>query len=212
MLCRTQILFLAAIIVGCISPSPAEMPTSSGEVVMVTLSDARYPPLPRTANITGDVEIRLEVLKDGSVKSAAVLSGHPLLTDAALNSAQHSRYECRGCTDEVTSHVFVYSFRVDAPASKDWACKENTTPHIAQSGDHITIAMEPRMVHPYFGNINARSLKCLDLWRCGYRWGGIDYYYYPVRSVKCLGLWKCGLHLREPFYSCNQMQKNHSSQ
>jgi protein TonB len=68
---------------------------------MINPFNLTYPPLARQANITGDVELKLEIRKDGSIQSASVVSGHPMLTQAALNSAQRSHFECRGCEDGV---------------------------------------------------------------------------------------------------------------
>jgi TonB family protein len=47
-----------------------------------------YPPLARLARIAGDVQVQVLIRKDGSVASAKVISGHPILEPAALESAQ----------------------------------------------------------------------------------------------------------------------------
>jgi protein TonB len=75
---------------------------------MVRLVNPIYPPLARQARITGEVELKLGIRRDGSVLSAVAVNGHPMLTQAALNSAQQSAFECRGCEDEVTSYSLVY--------------------------------------------------------------------------------------------------------
>jgi TonB family protein len=82
------------------------MPT--GDVVVISLFNPAYPPLARQARIYGDVELKVGVRKDGSIQSAVAVSGHPMLTQAALNSAQQSRYECRKCNDEVTFYSLTY--------------------------------------------------------------------------------------------------------
>jgi TonB family protein len=89
-----------------------------GNVVMVSLFNAIYPPLARQAGISGDVELKLGIRRDGSIESAAAVSGHAMLTQAALNSAQQSQFECRGCEDEVTSHTLVYSFQFAVARSR----------------------------------------------------------------------------------------------
>jgi TonB family protein len=176
---------------------------------MVSLLGAKYPPLARQANITGDVELKLEIGKDGNVASAVVVSGPPMLTDAALNSAKQSRFECRGCESEVTEYPLTYSFQIAAASEiSGWPCPETTGEHIAQSENHIMITREPSLVDPYFSSVRARSAKCLYLWACGSIWGGEDYYYYRVRSARCLGLWSCGHRLREPFATCRKLHRN----
>ena len=182
---------------------PAE--TSEGEVAVVSLFRPIYPPLARQASITGDVVVKLEIRSDGSLQSAAVVSGHPMLTDAALKSAQQSRYECHGCKDVLTAQSLIYSFQF--VASPGWPCPEAGGIHVAQSGNRVTVTAEPAMVDPYFSNFKVRSARCLYLWTCSSRWGGEDYYFYRARSAKCLGLWNCGHHLREPFATCRKLNR-----
>ncbi len=176
-----------------------------GEIVMVSPSNPVYPRLARQANITGDVHLKLEIREDGTLQSASVVSGHPMLTQAALDSAQRSRFECRGCDHDVTVGSFTYSFQLIA--SPGWPCPETSGPRVTQSENHITVMAEPSFVHPYFADTSVRSAKCLYLWECGQRWGGEDYYFYPIRSAKCLGLWNCGHHLREPFATCKALNR-----
>ena len=128
-----------------------------------------------------------------------------MLTEAALKSAQQSRYECHGCKDVLTAQSLIYSFQF--VASPGWPCPEAGGIHVAQSGNRVTVAAEPAMVDPYFSNFKVRSARCLYLWTCSSRWGGEDYYFYRARSAKCLGLWNCGHHLREPFATCRKLNR-----
>jgi len=52
-----------------------------------------YPPLARVTGIRGSVSLQLVVGVDGTVKEAIVLSGHPLLVQAALDAARKRHYE-----------------------------------------------------------------------------------------------------------------------
>ena len=179
--------------------------TSKSEVTFASLVNPMYPPLARQAGITGDVVVKLEIRSDGSLQSAVVVSGHPMLTDAALKSAQHSRYECSGCKDALTTQSLTYSFQL--VASPGWPCPEAGGLRVAQTENRVTVTAEPAMVDPYFSNFKVRSPRCLYLWTCGSRWGGEDYYFYRVRSAKCLGLWNRGHALREPFATCNKQHR-----
>jgi TonB family protein len=178
---------------------------AKGKTVMISAFKPSYPPLARQANITGEVELKLEIRKDGSMQSASVVSGHPMLAQAALNSARRSHFECRGCEDTVTAGSFTYSFQI--AASPGWPCPVTGGSHVTQSGNHVTVTAEPALVYPYFSSTPARSASCLYLWACGRRWGGEDYYFYPARSAKCLGLWNCGQRLREPFATCKKLNR-----
>src|SRR5271170_6355015 len=97
-----------------------------------------YPPLARQARIMGDVKVLVGVRQDGSVASAEVVSGHPMLKQAALDSAQRSTFLCRECKGAVTLFTVTYTFgfRVD--------------------GEGIDCSAK-----------RSRAAKCLGLWRCG---------------------------------------------
>jgi len=198
---------LLVIAAGCAAfaqtDARSEMPKD--DAVMVSLFDPIYPPLASLANITGDVELKLGIENDGSIESAVVVSGHPMLRDAALDSARKSRFECPGCRGQVTSFSLTYSFRL--VASPDFPCAVSHV-HVTRSQNHVTVTGEPRVVHPYFAGVSVPSAKCLYLWRCGSRWGGEDYYFYRVRSAKCLDLWNCGHRLREPFATCARLHRD----
>jgi TonB family protein len=209
---HAQILFFVTIAAGFkislaaqqASPTDAR---ANAEVVMTGLFNPTYPPLARQARISGDVELKLEIRKDGSVQSATVVRGHPMLTPAALDSAQRSRFECRGCEDSITTASFFYSFSFQIAPSPGWPCPEAAGGGVTQSQNRITVMAEPALVDPYFAYTAARSAKCLYLWSCGRRWGGEDYYFYRVRSAKCLDLWSCGQRLREPFATCQKLHR-----
>lgn len=190
---------------AALAQTAAHAETSKGDVVMVSLFRPIYPPLARQAAIMGDVVVKVEIHRDGNLQSAVVVSGHPMLNDAALKSAQQSRYECRGCKDALTTESFIYSF--DLVASPGWPCPEPGGLRIAQSENRVTVTAEPAMVDPYFSSFKVRSAKCLYLWTCGSHWGGEDYYFYRVRSAKCLGLWSCSHHLREPLATCYKLRR-----
>ena len=175
------------------------------DVSIASLSSPTYPALAREANISGEVELKVELRKDGSIESVVVVSGHPMLAQAAMSSAQQSKFACRGCEAELTSYALIYSFQF--VASDGWPCPESSGPHVAQAENRIIVTAEPKLVHPYFTYTKSRSVKCLYLWACGHQWGGEEYYHYRVRSAKCLDLWNCGHRLREPFATCNKLHR-----
>ncbi len=197
----TQLLVLTlpaiAIIPSCLydpeGQSVAVSDTAQRDVVLTKLAQPVYPQLARQARIGGDVALKLEIRNDGSVESAVVVSGHPMLQQAALDSAQKSQFECRGCSDEVTPYSLVYSFLLgdgtECPPDYD---------RVVQSQNHVTIIAKPGETFIDFSNLGVRSAKCLYLWRCGSHWGGYDFFYYRARSPKCLYLWKCGYRPRPP--------------
>jgi len=202
---------LGILLVGCLSAPAQDTPQTDGPppapssgAVMVQLFGPKYPPLAQSARIAGEVELKLRIRKDGSINSVVLVSGHPMLTQAALDSARQSRFECPGCADEVTTYSLIYSFQIIA--GPDFPCPKSYQ-HVNQSGNRVTITGEPRLAYPIFISFGIRSAKCLYMWRCGSDWGGKDYYTYPVRSAKCLDLWKCGRRLREPYATCQRLHR-----
>jgi hypothetical protein len=119
----------------------------------------------------------LSIRQDGSLESAVVIRGHPLLAQTALDSAKHTRFECRKCSETVTSRL-VYTFQLEENSSctptKDGP-KENKAaeqiPRVTQSLNHVTVIDQTACI--YGGPMGAedsrkaRSAKCLYLWRCG---------------------------------------------
>ena len=137
---RLAILFFASY--TGFAQTDAPVPAAAAGVLLVKLSPPVYPRLARQARIMGDVRIQLAIRRDGSIESSEVVSGHPLLKHAALESAQQSGFECRGCSDEVNSYSLNplnYRFGLRA----DNACR------------------------PVVDKGRVRSLKCLYLCRCG---------------------------------------------
>jgi TonB family protein len=52
-----------------------------------------YPDLARRMNITGIVKLQVTVAANGSVKSARLVGGHPVLANAALEAIKKWRFE-----------------------------------------------------------------------------------------------------------------------
>jgi TonB family protein len=93
--------------------------SQNNQVWISNLAPPVYPPLPRMARIMGDVVIRLEIRSDGSVASAEVVSGPPMLRQAALDSAQKSTFHCDSCGDKPITYMltFTFGFREDSDCS-----------------------------------------------------------------------------------------------
>src|ERR1700752_1883985 len=90
------------------TPHPVASDVAKGEVALATLSKPLFSPLARQANVEGEVIVDVTVRPDGSTE-ARVVKGHPLLRQAALDSAMQSRFECRVCSAPL-SYTLVYTF------------------------------------------------------------------------------------------------------
>lgn len=186
-------------------PIVEKIDTPKNDVEFTHFVDPKFPSLAQLANVTGDVVLQLGIHKDGSVGSVTVMSGNPMLSPAAMESAQHSQFECRGCREEITLTSLIYSFRLEA--APGWPCSGETNPRIARIRNRITVTSEPRMIDIYTTSLRVPSAKCLYLWECGRRSGEEDYYFFKVRSAKCLNLWSCGRRLREPWATCKKLHR-----
>lgn len=74
-----------------------------------------YPPLARQARIQGVVLLRIIINKLGEVRDAQVVSGHPMLSPAAMDAVKKWRYmpyESEGGTSEIETEVQVI-FKLD---------------------------------------------------------------------------------------------------
>jgi TonB family protein len=161
------------------SPVPAGNPgASQSEVVMTKLFPPVYPPLARAALVEGDVRLSVKVRTDGTVESARIVVGNPLLQYGALQSAQQSTFECRGCTEPVNSYEMVYSFQLVGkccPTNEDSVnSTHELTPAVgaSQSGNQVHVIAQRGCLCG--GDISmvrvpkVRSPKCLYLWQCAY--------------------------------------------
>ena len=187
------------------SPIASKIEPERNVVEIANFTDPSYPSLAQAAKITGEVVLKLRAHKNGVIDSVEVMSGNPILAQAALESTRHTQFQCRGCDEEIAEAPLVYSFELEpAPG---WPCSGENGPRVTRIRDRISVVSEPRLVDLYFASIPARSAKCFYLWQCGWRSGGVDYYCFRVRSPKCLGLWNCGRELREPYATCHKLHR-----
>jgi TonB family protein len=147
-----------------------------------SLTPPVYPPLARQAAITGDVIVKVSLRADGTVESVTPVSGHPMLVQAAVSSAEQSKFECVACAASGSTQSFTYSFE-QSPEKPDPCCCSGNRPastrsdiQVLQSADHITVIAAPVCICPDVctekwaeEQSHFRSPKCLYLWKCGHR-------------------------------------------
>jgi TonB family protein len=147
------------------STDPNDLQTA---VVLTKLAQPSYPPPALQARIQGDVLITVGVRRDGGVESVSLSSGQAFLARAALLSAQNSEYECRRCSQAVTSYPLVYTFRLETPNRRQPQVIPAT-----QVGNHVTVIGEPPTITVTnldpLSSFRIRSAKCLYLWKCAFR-------------------------------------------
>ena len=52
-----------------------------------------YPPLAQAARVQGVVLLQVQISKEGAVEDIRVISGHPLLNEAAIEAVKQWRYK-----------------------------------------------------------------------------------------------------------------------
>jgi protein TonB len=73
------------------TPAPPKKITVSGGVLQgsaIRKIQPPYPPIAKAARASGAVQVQVTISEEGRVIEAAVISGHPLLRDAALQAAR----------------------------------------------------------------------------------------------------------------------------
>ena len=88
--------------VGPMSPMNAQVPLSPAPPVIKKV-DPQYPALALQARISGVVKLRVTIGTDGAVKHMEVISGHPLLVPAAMESARQWAFQPPA--SDVTSEI-----------------------------------------------------------------------------------------------------------
>jgi TonB family protein len=69
----------------------------------------KYPPLAALARMSGSVAVRVAIDDSGSVTKAEVVSGHPLLSKAAVEAAKKWRFESAPIQTRTTELKFRFS-------------------------------------------------------------------------------------------------------
>ena len=72
---------------------PVRVSEQEARSLLISSVKPDYPVLAKQANIQGTVVLDANISKDGTVESLKVVSGHPLLVEAALESAKQCRYK-----------------------------------------------------------------------------------------------------------------------
>lgn len=95
---------IGGVIGGIISSTPVAVPkvatpktvrVSQGVIQGNAISTPKpaYPPIAKTARIQGSVVLRAIISKNGHIENLQVISGHPMLTQAALDAVRQWRYK-----------------------------------------------------------------------------------------------------------------------
>lgn len=173
--CCIRILCLFSVCLAAAYPGLAQSPADSPAVILTKLSPPVYPPIALTAAVHGEVEVVVQVRKDGSVASTEVVGRQTLLDRASLISAQQSQFQCVNCVEELTAFHLLYTFRIEfaqpplscnAPDDCDRSTPARPT-ESSQSENHVTVIGHPLQTCICEYRKKIRAVRCLYLWKCG---------------------------------------------
>jgi len=60
---------------------------------LISAPKPQYPPLARAARVTGVVLLQATISKQGTIEDLKVITGHPLLNEAAMEAVRQWRYK-----------------------------------------------------------------------------------------------------------------------
>ncbi len=95
---------MGGVIGGIISSPPVSVPKAATPTrvrvsqgvtqgLLIRKVQPTYPPLARQARIQGAVLLQAEISKDGTIQNLRLISGHPMLTSAAIDAVKQWRYK-----------------------------------------------------------------------------------------------------------------------
>ena len=113
---------------GVVAPPPPATASASilvsqevSQGLLVKQVPPVYPPLARQARIHGTVVLRAIIAKDGSVENLELVSGHPMLVNAAIDAVrqwQYKPYVLNGAAVEVQTTINVNFLLADNTQTK----------------------------------------------------------------------------------------------
>jgi TonB family protein len=163
------LLLIGALAAACAQGPPSGTLPQNGPRI-TKLPPPSYPPMALAAHVWGHVVLSLTVQQDGTVSSAEIISGPAMLREAAVESAEQTRFNCPNCASGATQFQLVESYELTDP----YFCEppDKSYPRVSQSAGIITITGQPAGTCDPEGTVEkvrARSAKCLYMWKCGWR-------------------------------------------
>jgi hypothetical protein len=146
------------------------------ELVVRKLPPAYFPPIALAAHVFGDVELTVAIRTDGTIDSVEVVSGPPMLRQAAIDSAKQTQFVCADCKQSTTSFRVLYRYQLGPTiyctdtTSNTGFVQGGTYPRISASMNTITITGQPIGTCDWaIDRSRIRSVRCFFLWKCGWR-------------------------------------------
>jgi TonB family protein len=137
-------LLVLALAVSTLLAQTQEIPASKAQkVTVLKYAIPKYPAIAKTARITGEVTVKFNVEKDGTVSNARVIGGPPMLAQASLDAIKSWKFQCLSCGfGKPFEHQVVFGFRIgDKLVGSDYTVE-------SQFPDRLTLTIAPILVQP----------------------------------------------------------------
>lgn len=162
-LVRMKTMLAAIIAKSALLSALAQTPTAAPSLKVVSLAPPAYPMTALAARVSGEVDLRITLLENGTLADVQVVSGPPMLSQAAIASAKASTFQF---DRSESSYKLAYKFALE---SSDCNTKPySIDPTFQYSSNTVTVTgTAPTICDPAITHV--RALKCLYLWRCSAR-------------------------------------------
>jgi len=147
-----------------------EAPGSESTLTVLDLNAPTYPAMAKAARVSGEVDLSINLAKDGSPARVIVDSGPPMLRQAAIDSA--TRFHFQAKLESATGvYRVIYRFVLETTGKCDEE-RDSSYPQVKHESNVITVAEQPALLCDpvaVIQTIRFRSVKCLYLWKCDSR-------------------------------------------
>jgi len=140
-------------------------PLSAQTLKIVSLKPPTYPPMALAARVSGEVDLKITLIEDGTPGDIQIVSGPAMLRQTTMDSARGSRFEIEKNSQSESPYLLRYTYLLK-PLDCGQAL-DNSYPLVRHDSDTVTVTGEVVPLCDPGGEIRVRSLKCLYLWRCG---------------------------------------------
>ena len=152
---------VAAVLLGILG----RVPLSAQSLKAISLGPPVYPPIATAARVEGEVHLRFALQANGAPINIQIVSGPPMLQEAAEENAKDSEFQPVPPDRAENSYELTYRFVLDFLRCEE--PRDSSFPHIQYESNSITISAQAVPLCDPEGVIRVRSLRCLYLWRCG---------------------------------------------
>ena len=122
--CRLIAMLIALLVCGVAaqndSPQQVQVSPGTSQGLLVYKVQPSYPPLARQARVQGTVVLHALIGKDGTIADLSVISGHPMLIQAAMDAVKQWRYKPYLLNGEpaLVQTTINVNFELNGPASE----------------------------------------------------------------------------------------------